>query len=43
MELVFSIAHRIMVMHQGVSVIQGTPPEVKANPQVQEAYLGGAE
>lgn len=43
MELVFSIAHRIMVMHQGVSIIQATPSEIKANAQVQEAYLGGAE
>jgi branched-chain amino acid transport system ATP-binding protein len=43
MELVFSIAHRIMVMHQGVSIIQATPAEIKANTQVQDAYLGGAE
>jgi len=40
MELVFSIAHRIMVMHQGRSLIQAEPNEVKNNRQVQEAYLG---
>jgi branched-chain amino acid transport system ATP-binding protein len=41
MELVFSIAQRIMVMQHGKSIIQGTPEEVRANQQVQEAYLGG--
>jgi branched-chain amino acid transport system ATP-binding protein len=43
MEIVFSIANRIMVMHQGVTIIQATPEEIKSNRQVQEAYLGGAE
>ena len=43
MELVFSIAHKIMVMHQGVTIIQATPEEIKENQQVREAYLGGAE
>jgi branched-chain amino acid transport system ATP-binding protein len=42
MELVFSIAHEIMVMQQGVSIIQGKPEEVRGNKQVQDAYLGGA-
>jgi branched-chain amino acid transport system ATP-binding protein len=40
MELVFSIAGRIMVMHQGKSIIQGTPDEIRRNKIVQEAYLG---
>ena len=43
MELVFSIAHRIMVMQFGASIIQGIPEEVRANKQVQEAYLGGSD
>jgi branched-chain amino acid transport system ATP-binding protein len=42
MELVFSISHRIMVMRQGISIIQGTPDEVRSDKAVQEAYLGGA-
>ncbi len=42
MELVFSIAHRIMVMHQGRSIIEASPAEVRNNREVQEAYLGGA-
>ncbi|MCF8082203.1 MAG: ABC transporter ATP-binding protein [Deltaproteobacteria bacterium] len=40
MELVFSIAHSIMVMQQGKSLIEGDPETVKNNPLVQEAYLG---
>jgi len=43
MELVFSIAHKIMVMQQGRSIIQAGPDEVKNNRQVQDAYLGGAD
>ncbi len=43
MELVFSIATKIMVMQQGISIIQGDPEEVKQNKQVQEAYLGGSD
>ena len=43
MELVFAIAHRIMVMVRGATVIQGPPEEVRCNQQVQDAYLGGSE
>jgi branched-chain amino acid transport system ATP-binding protein len=43
MELVFSIADKIMVMQQGVTIIQGDPDEIKRNKQVQEAYLGGSD
>jgi branched-chain amino acid transport system ATP-binding protein len=42
MELVFSIAHQIMVMRQGLSLIQAEPDVVRCNKEVQEAYLGGA-
>ena len=41
MEIVFSIANSIMVMHQGRTLIQAPPGEVRANKEVQEAYLGG--
>lgn len=43
MELVFSVAHNIMVMQQGRSIVQATPDAVRNNKQVQEAYLGEAE
>jgi len=42
MEVVFSIAQSIMVMHQGRTLIQGKPEEVRRSKEVQEAYLGGA-
>jgi branched-chain amino acid transport system ATP-binding protein len=41
MDVVFSIAQSIMVMHQGRTLIQGRPEEVRENKGVQEAYLGG--
>jgi branched-chain amino acid transport system ATP-binding protein len=40
MDIVFSIAQSIMVMHQGRTLIQGKPEEVRNNLFVQEAYLG---
>jgi branched-chain amino acid transport system ATP-binding protein len=40
MDIVFSIAKSIMVMHQGRTLVQGKPDDVRNNPFVQEAYLG---
>ena len=40
MDIVFSVAKSIMVMHHGSTIVQGRPDEVKANSQVQDAYLG---
>lgn len=42
MQVVFSIASRITVMHQGKIIAEGRPEEVSTNPTVQEAYLGEA-
>lgn len=42
MGLVFSMAHQIMVIHQGESIIQSEPDKVKSSREVQEAYLGGS-
>jgi len=41
MDIVFSISHSIMVMHQGRTLIQGKIEEVRRNKEVQAAYLGG--
>jgi branched-chain amino acid transport system ATP-binding protein len=41
MDVVFSVAQSIMVMHQGTTLIQGKPEEVRGNKEVQKAYLGG--
>ena len=43
MDVVFSIAERIYVLHQGALLAQGTPQEVQANEDVQRVYLGEAE
>jgi branched-chain amino acid transport system ATP-binding protein len=40
MDVVFSVAHRITVMHQGRIVAEGTPQAVRDNPRVQAVYLG---
>ncbi|MDQ7829275.1 MAG: ATP-binding cassette domain-containing protein [Armatimonadota bacterium] len=43
MEVVFSTAHRVVVMHQGRTIAAGSPDQVRADPEVQRAYLGGEE
>ena len=42
MDVVRSLADRIVVLHQGELVAEGAPDEVIASPIVQEAYLGVA-
>ena len=42
MDVVRSLADRIIVLHQGQLVAAGAPAEVIASPIVQEAYLGVA-
>jgi len=41
MDVVLTISDHIVVMHQGRLLAQGTPDQMRANAQVQEAYLGG--
>ena len=42
MHVVFSLADKISVMAQGAVIAEGKPEEIRGNPKVQEAYLGGA-
>jgi branched-chain amino acid transport system ATP-binding protein len=41
MEVVFQIAQRIGVLHQGRLIAEGTPAEVRNDPEVRRIYLGG--
>jgi branched-chain amino acid transport system ATP-binding protein len=40
MEVVFSISRRITVLHQGRVIADGTPDEVRRDPEVRRVYLG---
>ena len=42
MDVVFSIAQKITVVHQGRVLAEGTPAEVRQNLEVQRVYLGEA-
>ncbi|ODA42338.1 ABC transporter ATP-binding protein [Desulfosporosinus sp. BG] len=40
MDLVFDVAQKIMVLHQGRTIAQGLPEDIRNNKSVQNAYLG---
>jgi branched-chain amino acid transport system ATP-binding protein len=40
MEVIMSLASRVMVFHQGREIARGSPREVTSNPDVIAAYLG---
>jgi ABC-type branched-subunit amino acid transport system ATPase component len=43
MEFVMGLCQQVTVLHQGRTLVTGTPEEVRANPAVLDAYLGGAD
>lgn len=43
MDLVFGVASRIMVLHYGQIIAEGTPEEIQADSRVKEIYMGVEE
>lgn len=43
MDVVFGTADRVLVMHQGRPLVDGTPDEVRRDPDVRRVYLGEEE
>jgi branched-chain amino acid transport system ATP-binding protein len=43
MEVAFSLAKRITVLHQGRIFADGSPDEIRGDPRVREIYLGEEE
>ncbi|MCV6584976.1 MAG: ABC transporter ATP-binding protein [Marinibacterium sp.] len=41
MDVVFAHAHRILVLNRGEIIAEGSGSDIRANPLVQEVYLGG--
>jgi branched-chain amino acid transport system ATP-binding protein len=40
LDLVFSLADRVIVLYYGQTIVEGTPREVQIDPRVREIYLG---
>ncbi|HEX3689169.1 MAG TPA: ATP-binding cassette domain-containing protein [Solirubrobacteraceae bacterium] len=43
MEFVMSLCSRVTVLSQGTALVSGTPAQVRSNPAVLDAYLGGED
>ena len=40
MDVALALADRVTVLHRGKVIVEGTPAEVQANPEVREVYFG---
>jgi len=43
MDLVMDVSERVVVLNQGEIIADGEPDEIRGDPEVQDAYLGGYE
>lgn len=43
MDSLFELVGKVTVLQEGRFLVEGTPDEIKSNPKVQEAYLGGLD
>jgi branched-chain amino acid transport system ATP-binding protein len=43
MDLIFGVAERIIVLHYGEIIAEGTPEEISADARVKEIYMGAEE
>lgn len=42
MDIALAVASRVVVMHDGEKILEGTPAEIRASERVREIYLGGS-
>lgn len=42
MDIALAVATRVIVMHDGEKILEGTPAEIRASERVREIYLGGS-
>ena len=42
MDVALGLADRVTVLHRGRVILEGTPDEVRANPEVRDVYFGNA-
>ncbi len=42
MDIALAVASRVVVMHDGEKILEGTPDEIRASERVREIYLGGS-
>lgn len=43
LDVVFGVADTVTVLHLGRHLLTGTPEDIRSSPEVQSAYLGGAD